>query len=188
MNIGLINSLLESCCNWAGGNFLFGILIFTAITKVLLLPVSVWCQYNGLIMVRLMPEINRIKREYVGDFDMIAEEQRKLFKREHYQPLSSFLPLAALIFLLLTLFAAIDHVLKGSQGAFAGRIPVSAPHGSSFSKYFESPLYKDSLAYRFISLFLWIWSLISLTKLPYAKTFPLIVTVLTNLFSPSVKR
>jgi len=124
MNISIINNLLQSCCDWAGGNFLFGILIFTAITKVLLLPVSLWCQYNGLIMVRLMPEINRIKREYVGDFDMIAAEQRKLFKREHYQPLSSFLPLAAQIFLLLTLFAAIDHVLKDSSGAFAGKIPV----------------------------------------------------------------
>ncbi len=75
-------------------------------------------------MVKLMPQINRIKYEHFGNNDLIADEQHKLFKREKYHPLLSLLPLSIQIFILLALIASIQDLLAGSHASFAGRIPV----------------------------------------------------------------
>ena len=52
-------------------------------------------------MVKLQPEINFLKVKNHGNNDLIAEEQLKLFKREHYHPMLSLIPLILQIVLLL---------------------------------------------------------------------------------------
>ena len=37
------------------------ILLFTVIIKIVLMPLSLWCQWNSIVMVKIMPELNRIK-------------------------------------------------------------------------------------------------------------------------------
>ena len=77
------------------------ILLFTLATKIVLLPVSIWIQKNSIQMVKLQPEINMLKVKHHGNNDLIAEEQVKLFKREHYHPTLSLIPLVLQIVLLL---------------------------------------------------------------------------------------
>ena len=90
-------------------NYGLAILLFTVFSKIVLLPVSVWVQKNSIKMVKIQPEINRIKAKYYGDKETIAEEQQKLFKREKYNPLASIIPLILQIVLLMGVVEVIYH-------------------------------------------------------------------------------
>jgi YidC/Oxa1 family membrane protein insertase len=92
--------LMDWCHSWCP-NWWADIVIFTFFTKVLQFPVSLWCQINSLKMVQLMPESNRIKMEHYGDSDAIGEQTAALFKREHYHPMLSLVPLAIQIAILM---------------------------------------------------------------------------------------
>lgn len=96
-------------CYQLASNYGVAIILFTLISKIVLLPVSVWVQKNSIKMVKMQPEINRIKAKHFGDADSIADEQSKLFKKEKYNPLASLIPLAVQIVLLLGLVAVIYH-------------------------------------------------------------------------------
>ena len=91
---------MDWCHSWCP-NWWADIVIFTFFTKVLQFPVSLWCQVNSLKMVSLMPAENRIKMDHYGDSDAIGEETAALYKREHYHPLLSLVPLAINIVILM---------------------------------------------------------------------------------------
>ena len=82
-------------------NYGMSIVVFTLITKVILLPVSIWVQKNSIKMVKLQPEINRVKAKYFGDAEHISEGISALYKREKYSPMATLIPLAIQIILLL---------------------------------------------------------------------------------------
>lgn len=107
--------VMGACFAWLQ-NYGLAILLFTLITKVILLPIGVWVHKNAIKMVRMQPDINFIKARYFGDKDQIAEETGKLYKRDHYNPLVSLIPLAIQIILLMGLVQVIyhpfDHLLK----------------------------------------------------------------------------
>lgn len=83
------------------GNYGAAIILFTLVSKIILLPISIWVQKNSIKMVKMQPEINRIKTKYFGDKDTIAEEESKIYKKYKYNPLASLVPLIAQIILLL---------------------------------------------------------------------------------------
>lgn len=88
-------------------NYGWAIVVFTFLSKVVLIPVSVWVQKNSIKMVRMQPEINYLKAKYYGDRDTIAEEQAKIYKRKGYNALASLIPLAIQIVLLMGLIEVI---------------------------------------------------------------------------------
>lgn len=88
-------------------NYGWAIVLFTFLSKVVLIPVSVWVQKNSIKMVRMQPEINYLKAKYYGDRDTIAEEQAKIYKREGYNALASLIPLVIQIVLLMGLIEVI---------------------------------------------------------------------------------
>ena len=89
------------------GDFALAIGLFTLLSKLVLLPISVWLHKNSIKMVKMQPEINRLKAAHFGDPDAIAEGQAAIFKREKYRPLASVIPLAIQIVLLMGLIGAI---------------------------------------------------------------------------------
>ena len=93
------------------GNYGLAIILFTFITKIVLLPVSVWIQKNSIQMVKLQPDINFLKARLYGNPDAIADEQGKLFKKEHYHPMLSLVPLAIQLILLMGVVYIIYHPL-----------------------------------------------------------------------------
>ena len=88
-------------------NYGVAIILFTLISKILLLPVTIWVQKNSIKMVRIMPEINRIKAKYFGDKDTIADEEQKLYKREGYSAFASIIPTIIQIVILIGLISTI---------------------------------------------------------------------------------
>ena len=117
--------LMEPCYTLTG-NWWLAILLFTAVTKVILLPISLWCQKNSIKMVSLMPEINRIKVKYFGDKETIGEEQVALFKREHYHGFLSIIPLAFQLIILIGLINVIYTVAAENPELAIGLFPYEA--------------------------------------------------------------
>lgn len=111
----LINLCYDFC-----DNYWVAIFIFTILTKVILLPLSVWVQKNSIKTVRMSPEMNHIKAAYFGNQEAISEEQYKLFKREKYSPFADLVPL----FVQLALLMGVVEAVK--RGTDLTDIPVQA--------------------------------------------------------------
>ncbi len=105
------------------GNYGVAIIAFTLITKIILLPLSVWVQKNSIKMVQMQPELNRIKAKFYGDKDTIADEEAKLYKQYKYNPLASIIPLLVQILLLMGVVAVIynpfDYLFHMDKGLIA---------------------------------------------------------------------
>ena len=112
-------------CNTFCGNEIAAILVFTLLTKVILFPVSMWVQKNGIAMVRLTPQLNRLKIKYFGDQDTIAEETQKLYKQEKYSPLGSVVPMLVQLLMLIGVIDAVKAVM-GSGDTALNVIPAEA--------------------------------------------------------------
>lgn len=116
-------------------NYFLSIVLFTFLTKIVLLPVSLMVQKNSIKMVKMQPEINFIKAKYFGNGEKISEEQYELYKREHYQPLADLIPLALQLILLMGVIEVINnpvkHIFQGNPGTldtmFAGMDLSSVP-------------------------------------------------------------
>lgn len=104
--IGALEWIMNGCYSICK-NYGWAIVLFTLLSKVVLIPVSVWVQKNSIKMVKMQPEINFLKAKYFGDKDTIAEEQSKIYKREKYNPMASVIPLIIQIVLLMGLIEVI---------------------------------------------------------------------------------
>lgn len=91
------------------GNYGLAIILFTLATKIVLMPLSVWIQKNSILMVKIQPEVNFLKARLQGNIDAIADGQAKIFKKAHYHPLLSIIPLVLQIILLLAVVEIIYH-------------------------------------------------------------------------------
>lgn len=94
------------------GNYGLSIILFTLLTKIILFPISILTQKNSIQMVKLMPENNALKIKYVDDKDKLADEQLALYKRYHYNPFLSIVPLLIQIPLVLGLVYVVYHPLS----------------------------------------------------------------------------
>lgn len=126
MLAAFFSTILDPCYT-VTGNWWLAIVLFTVITKILLLPISLWCQKNSLLVVSLMPQVNAIKVKHFGDKETIGEEQNKLYKQEGYHPLLSMLPLAIQVLILFGLVDVIRSIVaSGEPGtALLGLVPVT---------------------------------------------------------------
>ena len=105
--LGRFFSILLNWCNGLTGNIWWAIVAFTLLTKILLLPVSVLVQKNSIKMVKMYPEMNRIKAKYFGNKDKISEEQYLLYKRENYHPMLDLIPTILQLVILMGVVKAI---------------------------------------------------------------------------------
>ncbi len=115
----IINTILGKPLGWVMyfcyelvRNYGATIILFTLISKIILLPISLLVQKNSIKMVKLQPEIDEIKKLYAGDKERIGEEQFKLFEREGYNPGIGCLPTVIQIPIVLGLIQVIYHPLQ----------------------------------------------------------------------------
>ena len=117
-------AIFNFCLKLAGKEWL-SIILFTFITKIILLPVSVMVQKNSIKMVRLYPSLNRIKAKYFGNKDMISEKEYELYKTENYHPLFDLVPV---LIQLVLLMGVVEAFPPGS-----GKSPAIIPIGAALS-------------------------------------------------------
>ena len=122
----LLSHVMQPCYDLTG-NWWASIALFTLIIKVVLMPLALWCQYNSIVMVRIMPALNRVKVQYFGDAETIGERQTQLNKEYHYHPMLSLVPLAVQVIILFGLVEVIhgvtDHGAPGTE--FLGLVPAT---------------------------------------------------------------
>ncbi len=92
-------------------NYGIAIILFTLISKIVFLPLSIWVQKNSIKMVKMQPMINKIKIKFFGDKDKISDETSELYKKEKYNAFASLIPLFIQIALLMGLVEVINHPL-----------------------------------------------------------------------------
>lgn len=88
-------------------NYGWAIVLFTFLSKIVLIPVSVWVQLNSIKMVKMQPEINNLNAKHFGDKDAIAEGQGVIYKKYKYNPLASIIPLVIQLVILMGLIEVI---------------------------------------------------------------------------------
>lgn len=117
------------------------IIVFTLLTKIILLPVSIMVQKNSIKMVEMYPEMNRIKAKAFGNKDMISEEQYKLYKKKKYNPMLDLVPVFLQLIILMgvvdVIYKPLRHLLRISSdiidnavNVFYGILGTSAPSNS----------------------------------------------------------
>ena len=112
-------------CSGLTGNFWWAIVLFTLITKIILLPVSVLVQKNSIKMVQMMPEQNMIRARFFGNKDKISEEQYNLYKRKNYHPMLDLVPTILQLVILMGVVKAIP--------TDSGKTSVIFPVGAALS-------------------------------------------------------
>lgn len=100
---------LMNCCYGVCNHYGWAIILFTFISKLVLLPVSLWTYMNSITMIKIQPDINLIKVKYYGQKDEIAEQQAKLFHEKKYHPLASTIPLIIQLLLLMGVVGTIRN-------------------------------------------------------------------------------
>ncbi|MBE5958753.1 MAG: membrane protein insertase YidC [Lachnospiraceae bacterium] len=103
--------LLMYLCYKIIPQYAVAIILFTLLTKIILLPISILLQINSVKIVKITPEINRIKVKYFGDSDAIAEKTSEVYEREKYNPFLSTIPILVQLVLLMGLVQIIYNPL-----------------------------------------------------------------------------
>lgn len=142
--IGVLVWLINLCYGFCH-NYWMAILVFTFLTKVILLPLSVWVQKNSIKTVRMQPEMNHISAAYLGNQEAISEEQYKLFKREKYSPFADLIPLFVQLALLM---GVVEAVKRGTNltdipvktGGVTLLIPLLAALSAFFMCYVQNKI------------------------------------------------
>ena len=120
--------------NWCYGichNYGYAIVLFTLISKIILLPVSLWTYFESIKMIKIQPDINMLKVRFYGQRDLIADEQSKLFKKMKYHPVASIIP----TILQLILLAGVVGVIKQGTGKQSGRGEAGRYPGEKAGRY-----------------------------------------------------
>jgi len=119
-------SIMYGCYHLAG-NYGLAIILFTFLTKIILLPISIMVQNNSIKMVKMYPELNRIKVKYFGSKDMISEEEYQLYKKENYHPMLDLVPVVIQLVLLMGVVEGIRGLTVGEKvfmGLDLGVVPI----------------------------------------------------------------
>ena len=108
-----------------GGKYVFGLLIYALIFKILFLPFSIKQQKNQIKMAALAPKIELIKAKYRGRTDRptLQKQQQEIMElqqKEGYNPLSGCLPLLLQMPIIIFLYNVIRNPLS-----YICRIPES---------------------------------------------------------------
>lgn len=86
--LGWIMWLIYQICH----NYVFSIVIFTLITKIIMLPLSLKTQKSTASMQALQPKLEKLKKQYANNQEKYNEETMKLYSEEGINPMASCWP------------------------------------------------------------------------------------------------
>jgi YidC/Oxa1 family membrane protein insertase len=98
--------------NLSFNNYGLAIIIFTLITRLLMLPLNMKQFRSTAKMQQLNPKLEELKKKYGHDKQRLQEETMKLYQEEKINPMASCLPLVIQIPIMLTLNSIITRPLQ----------------------------------------------------------------------------
>lgn len=121
--IGAFGIIMKTCYKFTG-NYGFSIIIFTFVTKFILLPVNLLTQKNSIKMVKIKPELDALRIKYIDDKDRFTDEQLALYKKSRYNPFLGVVPLLLQIPIVLGLVGVIYRPLSYVLGVSSKNMTV----------------------------------------------------------------
>ena len=88
------------------------IILFTLLTKVIMFPISLLVQKNSIKMVKMKPELEALRYQYIDDQDAYLDAQTALYKKEKYSPMAGVWPLLLQLPIILGLIDVVYKPLK----------------------------------------------------------------------------
>lgn len=110
--IGIPFGYLLRFCYLIIKDYGFAIILFTLLTKVILIPVSILVQKNSIKLVKMKPKLDELKNRLIDDKDAYLDEQIALYKKEKYRPFAGLIPLLIQIPIILGLIDVVYKPLK----------------------------------------------------------------------------
>ena len=104
-----------------GNSYGWGIVIFTIIVRIIILPLMIYQMKSMRQTMELQPKLKALQEKYPGkDMEsrqMLAKEQQKLYSEAGINPFASILPLIVQMPILFALYQAIfrSDVLKSGR-------------------------------------------------------------------------
>ncbi len=100
-------------------NYGIALILFTLLSKLIVLPVSYKQQLGTVRMQALNPKLNKIKKQFANNPQKLQEEQQKLYQQEGVNPMGSCLPLVITMVILYGIFDVVNrplsHILRISS-------------------------------------------------------------------------
>lgn len=94
------------------GDYGYSIIIFTIITKILLLPINIKQTESTKKMNELNPKMKEIQEKYKNDKEKMNQKLIELYKEHNYNPASGCLPALIQMPILFALFYVIQNPVK----------------------------------------------------------------------------
>ena len=86
---GYILSFIYAFFKSTPAPYVISLLVFTLITRVILLPTSIPQQKNQAKQFRIQPKLQKLQQKFGNDRQKLSEEQQKLYQREGYNPMAA---------------------------------------------------------------------------------------------------
>lgn len=90
------------------GNYGISIILFTILTKILLLPINIKQTQSTKKMNELNPKIKALQAKYKNDKERLNEKLMELYKEEKYNPAGGCLPLLIQMPIIIALFRVLQ--------------------------------------------------------------------------------
>ena len=97
------------------GNFGVSIILFTILTKILLLPLLIKQQKSTKQLAKVQPKLLELQEKYKNDTERYAQEYTKLQQEEHFNPFTGCLLALIQIPIILAMFYIVSKPLTYVQ-------------------------------------------------------------------------
>jgi YidC/Oxa1 family membrane protein insertase len=104
------------------GDYGYAIIVFTIITKLLLLPINIKQTHSTKRMNEIQPKMKALQEKYKNDKERLNKELMELYKEEKYNPASGCLPALIQLPIVIALFNVLREPVKfvfGTEEAYA---------------------------------------------------------------------
>jgi len=109
------------------GNYGVSIILFTIITKIILLPLGIKQQKSMMKTQKVTPLVAELQKKYKNDKEKLNEETMKLYKQYDINPLGGCLPLLIqfpiLIGLIQVIYKPITYILRQDINVLMQQVP-----------------------------------------------------------------
>ncbi|MBR6045095.1 MAG: YidC/Oxa1 family membrane protein insertase [Ruminococcus sp.] len=118
---------LMKICYKVVGNYAVALLLFTLITRILMLPLSIKQQKSTARMALIQPELEKLKKKYGKNQEKLNEETMALYQKSGVNPMASCLPMLITMLILFSMIPVIygpltyvsdlneDHIQKSNN-------------------------------------------------------------------------
>ena len=124
--------VMLGCYLLTGNNYALAITVFTLVTKLALLPLSIKQQKEQAKMAVFQPKLKRIQEKY-------SEEIQKLYTEEGYNPMSGCLPsliqFPILFGVIDVVYKPIYHIFRVSNAVIEEMMSVASAAGHAFEAH-----------------------------------------------------